>query len=219
MAQGQWKKAACIWLIRPNIPENAGLGMQEIINRLARLFRAMLASWRVQAPPPGPETPPDIRVMAGDPVDREKILAASAAGLCPDCLGGTWIQGPSGGTCTNWTCANPDCGSRFNFCKLPDLTLVERISAPSPLKRPIEGGDAAEIAHFRDAVLAHRCADCGGGLSEVGRGQQGTGACRSIVACRNPACGSRFEIFRVAGLEVVSRQVPPSPRGPRPDRP
>ena len=36
-------------------------------------------------------------------------------GKCPDCGSDKWYEGPSGGMCTNYTCANPDCGSKFNI--------------------------------------------------------------------------------------------------------
>lgn len=60
-------------------------------------------------------------------VDREKLQH----GHCPDCFGDQWYEGPSGGMATNYTCANPECGSRFNLA-LP--MFASRISEPQPNK-------------------------------------------------------------------------------------
>jgi hypothetical protein len=54
------------------------------------------------------------------------------AGECPDCGGDKFLEGPHGGMCVNFMCANPECGSRFN--DMGPLG-VERISEPSPNKK------------------------------------------------------------------------------------
>ena len=46
-------------------------------------------------------------------------------GRCPDCGNDKWLEGPSGGGSTNYKCANPDCGSKFNISAFH----AERISS------------------------------------------------------------------------------------------
>jgi len=53
-------------------------------------------------------------------------------GCCPDCGSEEMYEGPSGGMCTNVTCANPECGSKFNL-GLP--IMADRIGKPMPLKK------------------------------------------------------------------------------------
>lgn len=43
------------------------------------------------------------------------LVESFRKGECPDCHGKDFYEGPSGGMCTNYKCANPDCGHRFNI--------------------------------------------------------------------------------------------------------
>lgn len=46
--------------------------------------------------------------------DLSRLLQAEPE--CPDCAGHRFYSGPEGGLCTNIKCANPECGSEFNWC-------------------------------------------------------------------------------------------------------
>lgn len=48
-------------------------------------------------------------------------------GVCPDCGGGQWHEGPSGGMCVNIRCANEACHTKLNVMMLPGLVRAQRI--------------------------------------------------------------------------------------------
>lgn len=58
--------------------------------------------------------------------DAEKVRAAILKGECPDCGGKEFLEGPSGGICTNYKCAN--CGSKFNIgAAFGSVMIADRI--------------------------------------------------------------------------------------------
>lgn len=53
-------------------------------------------------------------------------------GVCPDCgSNDQWLEGPSGGSCTNYTCDS--CGAKFNVA-LPPLNMIQRIGSRHQVK-------------------------------------------------------------------------------------
>lgn len=44
--------------------------------------------------------------------EKEKLRK----GICPDCGGIEFLEGPHGGLAVNVKCANEECGSKFNIC-------------------------------------------------------------------------------------------------------
>lgn len=48
-------------------------------------------------------------------------------GVCPDCGGVGWYEGPSGGLCVNVTCANEACGTKLNVAQMQDNMMAQRI--------------------------------------------------------------------------------------------
>lgn len=49
----------------------------------------------------------------GSDADKKRVRAELAKGRCPDCGSREFYEGPSGGICTNFECA--ECHSRFNL--------------------------------------------------------------------------------------------------------
>lgn len=62
----------------------------------------------------------EVNVVTAEPrtlTDAERVeLSFKQSGKCPDCSGKDFFEGPSGGVCTNWKCANEACGHYFNVC-------------------------------------------------------------------------------------------------------
>jgi hypothetical protein len=52
-------------------------------------------------------------------------------GRCPHCDSEEWYEGPSGGMCTNWYCANEECGAGFNLSGIPGFNN-QQIRSPKP---------------------------------------------------------------------------------------
>ncbi len=44
--------------------------------------------------------------------EKEKL----SKGICPDCEGTSFLEGPHGGLSVNVKCANTECGAEFNLC-------------------------------------------------------------------------------------------------------
>lgn len=51
--------------------------------------------------------------------------------ICPDCRQVGFLEGPHGGLAVNIMCANPNCGSKFNWTPFG----AERISEKSPANK------------------------------------------------------------------------------------
>ena len=68
-----------------------------------------------------------------EPVGKEFVTWVEF-GKCPTC-GSTdqWIEGPSGGMCTNFTCNT--CGNKYNIAP-PPLSLIQRIGSRSASDEP-----------------------------------------------------------------------------------
>lgn len=47
-----------------------------------------------------------------------------AVSRCPACKGQKWFEGPRGGCCQNFECANVECGMKVNFCGAPDSGFI-----------------------------------------------------------------------------------------------
>jgi DNA-directed RNA polymerase subunit RPC12/RpoP len=70
---------------------------------------------------------PKAKPERGTDADKEMVRAAILKGKCPDCGSKDFIEGPSGGICTNYTCA--ECGSRFNIgAAFGSVMIADRIS-------------------------------------------------------------------------------------------
>jgi len=80
-----------------------------------------------------PEPPPVVHARTSK--DREHVtefeMTLFQANKCPDCEQEGFLEGPHGGLCVNFKCANPQCGSRFNHM---GPFGIDRISDASPDK-------------------------------------------------------------------------------------
>ncbi len=58
-------------------------------------------------------------VEVAKPISKRVEIGAEFTtwyGICPDCGGNEWYEGPSGGMCQNIKCANDMCGCKLNTC-------------------------------------------------------------------------------------------------------
>jgi hypothetical protein len=92
-------------------------------------------------------TPDDIEAMA--PQDRPRSVLTRDTfnawnGVCPNCGGLAFHEGPSGGMCVNITCATPDCGQRLNVAVMPGgpvhAHLLDSKLGPANTHHVIDGG-------------------------------------------------------------------------------